>query len=154
VASQQVGVDVEQQPTGCVCSMSADMNVADAESGQSLSEAGRHDLVMRWWVRSEAVLKCTGEGIGHEVGEFPVLGQPGVPSGPGGPDQLVPATPVHGCSLISLPAPVGYQAALALAGSTRAIRLNVQAPWSTGVRAPSRAPRPAEPPGSLTHPVR
>ena len=30
VASQQVGVDVEQQPTGCVCSMSADMNAADA----------------------------------------------------------------------------------------------------------------------------
>ena len=77
VASQQVGVDVEQQPTGCVCSMSADMNAADAEWGRSLSEAGRHDLVIRWWVRSEAVLKCTGEGIGHEVGEFPVLGRPG-----------------------------------------------------------------------------
>ena len=40
VASQQVGVDVEQQPTGCVCSMSADMNAADAEWGRSLSEAG------------------------------------------------------------------------------------------------------------------
>src|ERR1700733_14063927 len=108
VASQQVGVDVEQQPTGCVCSMSADMNAADAEWGRSLSEAGRHDLVIRWWVRSEAVLKCTGEGIGHEVGEFPVLGRPGAPNGlagPGGPDQLVPAIAVHGASLISLPAP-------------------------------------------------
>ena len=40
VASQQVGVDVEQQPTGCVCSMSADMNTADAEWGRPLSEAG------------------------------------------------------------------------------------------------------------------
>jgi 4'-phosphopantetheinyl transferase len=141
VASQQVGVDVEQQPTSCVCSMSADMNVADAEWGRSLSEAGRHDLVIRWWVRSEAVLKCTGEGIGHEVGEFPVLGRPGAPNGlagPGGPDQLVPATAVHGTSLISLPAPAGYQAALALAGSSTAIRLSVQAPWAPAARAASR----------------
>jgi 4'-phosphopantetheinyl transferase len=83
VASQQGGVDVEQQPTGCVCSMSADMNATDAEWGRSLSEAGRHDLVIRWWVRSEAVLKCTGEGIGHEVGEFPVLGRPGRPGSAG-----------------------------------------------------------------------
>jgi 4'-phosphopantetheinyl transferase len=141
VAAQQVGVDVEQQPASCVCSMSADMNAADAEWGRSLSEAGRHELVIRWWVRSEAVLKCTGEGIGHEVGEFPVLGRPGAPSGlaePGGPDQLIPATPVHGCSLISLPAPAGYQAALALGGSTPAIRLGVQAPWAPAVRPVSR----------------
>jgi phosphopantetheinyl transferase len=141
VAAQQVGVDVEQQPTGCVCTMSADMNVADAEWGRSLSEAGRHELVIRWWVRSEAVLKCTGEGIGHEVGEFPVLGRPGAPSGlagPGGPDQLVPAIPVHGCSLISLQAPAGYQAALALAGNSTAVRLGVQAPWAPAARAVSR----------------
>ena len=101
----------------------------------------RHDLVIRWWVRSEAVLKCTGEGIGHEVGEFPVLGRPGAPNGlagPGGPDQLVPATPVHGTSLISLPAPAGYQAALALAGSAAAIRLSVQAPWAPAARPASR----------------
>src|SRR5580692_11778627 len=65
VAAQQVGVDVEQQPTGCVCTMSADMNTADAEWGRSLSESGRHELVIRWWVRSEAVLKCTGEGLGR-----------------------------------------------------------------------------------------
>jgi len=141
VAAQQVGVDVEQQPTGCVCTMSADMNTADAEWGRSLSESGRHELVIRWWVRSEAVLKCTGEGIGHEIGEFPVLGRPGAPSGlagPGGPDQLVPATAVHDCSLISLPAPAGYQAALALAGNTPAIRLGVQAPWAPAARAVSR----------------
>jgi hypothetical protein len=50
----------------------------------------------------------------------------------------VPATPVHGCSLISIPAPAGYQAAVALAGNTRAIRLSVQAPWAPGLRAASR----------------
>jgi 4'-phosphopantetheinyl transferase len=140
VAGQQVGVDVEQQPSGCVCALSADMNAADAEWGRPLGEAARHDLVIRWWVRSEAVLKCTGEGTGHGIGAFPVLGSPDGPVGtaaPGGPDQLVAATPAHGCSLISLPAPAGYQAALALAGSVSGIRLAVRAPWSAGTRRPS-----------------
>ena len=42
VAGQQVGVDVEQQPTGCVCALSADMNAADAEAGRPLDEPARH----------------------------------------------------------------------------------------------------------------
>lgn len=145
VAGQQVGVDVEQQPAGCVCSMSTDMDADDAEWGRALSEAGRHELVIRWWVRAEAVLKCTGEGIGHGIGEFPVLGSPDGPVGravPGGPDQLVAATSVHGCSLISLPAPAGYQAALALAGDNSAIRLAVRAPWTSAARRPSRSEPP------------
>ena len=50
----------------------------------------------------------------------------------------MPATAVHGTSLISLPAPAGYQAALALAGSSTAIRLSVQAPWAPATRTPSR----------------
>jgi 4'-phosphopantetheinyl transferase len=145
VAGQEVGVDVEQQPTGCVCSLSVDMNAADAEGGRALTEAGRHDLVIRWWVRAEAVLKCTGEGIGHGTGEFPVLSSPDGPVGravPGGPDQLVAATSVHGCSLISLPAPAGYQAALALSGQVSAIRLTVRAPWTGGARRPSTSEPP------------
>lgn len=141
VAGQQVGVDVEQQPTSCVCALSADMNAADAEWGRPLDEAARHDLVIRWWVRAEAALKCSGEGIGHGIGAFPVLGSPDGPVGPavpGGPDQLVAATAAHGCSLISLPAPDGYQAALALAGSVSGIRLAVRAPWTAaGARRPS-----------------
>ena len=142
VASQSVGVDVEQQPSGCVCALSADMNAADAEWGRALTEAARHDLVIRWWVRAEAVLKCTGEGIGHGIGSFPVLGSPDGPPGPavpGGPEQLMAATVVHGCSLISLPAPGGYQAALALAGQASSVRLAVRAPWSSGRRRTARA---------------
>jgi 4'-phosphopantetheinyl transferase len=142
VASQSVGVDVEQQPSGCVCALSGDMNAADAEWGRALGEAARHDLVIRWWVRAEAVLKCTGEGIGHGIGSFPVLGSPDGPPGPavpGGPEQLMAATVVHGCSLISLPAPGGYQAALALAGQASSVRLAVRAPWSSGRRRTARA---------------
>jgi len=77
VAGQQVGVDVEQQPTSCVCSMSADMNAADAEWGRSLSEAARHELVIRWWVRSEAVLKCTGEASAMRSASSPCSAGPG-----------------------------------------------------------------------------
>jgi len=142
VASQPVGVDVEQQPAGCVCALSADMNAADAAWGRPLSEAARHDLVIRWWVRAEAVLKCTGEGIGHGIGTFPVLGSPDGPPGPavpGGPEQRMAATAVHGCSLVSLPAPGGYQAALALAGPASSVRLTVRAPWSSGSRRAARA---------------
>ena len=94
-------------------------------------------------MRAEAVLKCTGEGIGHGIGAFPVLGSPDGPVGPavpGGPDQLVAATAAHGCSLISLPAPDGYQAALALAGSVSGIRLAVRAPW-TAAAARAAEPR-------------
>jgi 4'-phosphopantetheinyl transferase len=146
VASQPVGVDVERGPAGCVCALSADMNVADAAWGRPLGEAGRHDLVIRWWVRAEAVLKCTGEGIGHGVGGFAVLGSPDGPPGPavpGGPEQRVAALAVHDCALISLPAPGGYQAALALAGPASSVRLAVRAPWS----ARPRRPAPARPPG-------
>jgi 4'-phosphopantetheinyl transferase len=142
VAGQEVGVDVEQQPSGCVCALSADMDARDAEWGRSLSEPGRHDLVMRWWVRAEAVLKCTGEGTGHDgIGDFAVLGSPDGPVGvavPGGPEQVMAATRVHGCSLISLPAPPDYQAALALAGQASAVRLAIRAPWAAASRRPSR----------------
>jgi 4'-phosphopantetheinyl transferase len=145
VASQQVGVDVEQQPDGCVCAMSADMNAKDSAWGRSLTETARHDLVIRWWVRSEAVLKCTGEGIGHGIGEFAVLSSPDGPAGlavAGGPEQVMAATVVHGCSLISLPAPAGYQAALALAGQAGAVRLAIRAPWSAAAPRPSRSAPP------------
>jgi 4'-phosphopantetheinyl transferase len=146
VASQAVGVDVEQQPAGCVCALSADMHQSDAEWGRQLSEPARHDLVMRWWVRAEAVLKCTGEGIGHGIGEFPVLASLDGPVGmavAGGPEQVMAATSVYDCSLVSLPAPAGYQAALALAGSTSAVRLAVRSPWSNAARQPSRSHPPA-----------
>ncbi len=97
-------------------------------------------------MRAEAVLKCTGEGIGHGIGEFPVLASLDGPVGmavAGGPEQVMAATSVHGCSLVSLPAPAGYQAALALAGPTSAVRLAVRSPWSGVARRASRSGPPA-----------
>jgi 4'-phosphopantetheinyl transferase len=113
VAGQPVGVDVEREPTGCVCSLVTAMHPSDAAIAEPLPEPERHAAIIRWWVRAEAVLKCAGTGIGHGLDGFPVLGGPGrgtVPadvSGWAGPP---------GCSFAALSAPKGYQAAIALPG--------------------------------------
>jgi phosphopantetheinyl transferase len=70
-----------------------------------LGEPGRHEAIITCWVRAEAVLKCTGQGIGHGLGGFPV--RPGRAAEPG----------VNGCTVRQLPAPEGYRAAVALAGA-------------------------------------
>jgi 4'-phosphopantetheinyl transferase len=56
-------------------------------------------LLLRWWVRAEAVLKCRGEGIRHGLDRFPVLQEP----------------VAGGCLVVSPTAPPGYLAALAVA---------------------------------------
>jgi 4'-phosphopantetheinyl transferase len=110
VAGQPVGVDVERDPAGCVCSLVTAMHPGDAAIAEPLAEPDRHDAIIRWWVRAEAVLKCAGTGIGHGLDGFPVLGSSGrgtVPAGVTGP---------AGCSFAALSAPKGYQAAIALPG--------------------------------------
>jgi 4'-phosphopantetheinyl transferase len=94
VASGPVGIDVERAATGCVCSLASAMHPEDTALAEALPEPERHAAIIRWWVRMEAVLKCTGTGIAHGMDAFPVLGA--------------------GCSFAALPAPEGYQAALAL----------------------------------------
>jgi 4'-phosphopantetheinyl transferase len=116
VAGQPVGVDVEQEPNGCMCSMTSAMHPADAALMMVLPEPERHEAVIRWWVRAEAVLKCTGEGIAHGLDGFPVI------SGPAG-------ALVHGCSVGSVTAPPGYRAAIALAGGAGIARLTVRTAW-------------------------
>jgi 4'-phosphopantetheinyl transferase len=116
IASQPVGVDVEQEPRGCMCSMTSAMHPSDAAAMAALPEPERHEAIIRWWVRAEAVLKCTGEGIAHGLDCFPVV------SGPAG-------ALVHGCSVDSVTAPAGYRAASALAGDTGITRLTVRAGW-------------------------
>ena len=84
VAGQPVGVDVEREATGCVCSLVTAMHPGDAAIVEPLPEPERHAAIIRWWVRAEAVLKCAGTGIGHGLDAFPVLGGPGgarVPAG-------------------------------------------------------------------------
>jgi 4'-phosphopantetheinyl transferase len=125
VARGPVGIDVEREPAGCVCSLASAMHPDDAAVVEPLPEPERHHAVIRWWVRAEAVLKCAGSGIAHGMDAFPVLGAPvrsrvppGLPPGPRLP--LEPDVPgwaaAAGCSFAALSAPKGYQAALALPG--------------------------------------
>ena len=121
VAGQPVGVDVERDATGCVCSLVTAMHPSDAAIVEALPEPERHTAVIRWWVRAEAVLKCAGTGIAHGMDAFAVLRGPArnkvspgprlpwEPDGPGWADAA-------GCSFTPLSAPKGYQAAIALPG--------------------------------------
>jgi len=101
VASVPVGIDIERIRPGCTCDLAGVMHGDDASRVARLPEPRRHAAILRWWVRAEAVLKCTGAGIAHGMADFPVLS--------GGP--IVPAA---GCRLTPLTAPPGYAAALAL----------------------------------------
>jgi len=132
VARGPVGIDVEREAAGCVCSLASAMHPDDAAMVEGLPEPERHRAVIRWWVRAEAVLKCAGTGIAHGMDAFPVLCAPvrsRVPPGPRLP--LEPDVPgwaaAAGCSLAALSAPRGYQAALALPG-LRLIRYR----WGSG----------------------
>jgi 4'-phosphopantetheinyl transferase len=107
VAGRPVGADLQQDPAGCVCPVSEVLHPADAAALAPLAEPDRHRGIIGCWVRAEAVLKCTGEGIGH--------GLAGLRASPGGwePGRI---QRIRGCSARGLAAPPGYQAAVALAG--------------------------------------
>jgi 4'-phosphopantetheinyl transferase len=112
VAGRPVGVDVERDAAGCVCSLAGALHPADAAWLAGLGEPDRHEAIITCWVRAEAVLKCTGQGIGHGLGGFPV--RPGQAEGHG-----AEGSGVNGCAVRQLPAPPGYRAAAALAGRGR-----------------------------------
>jgi 4'-phosphopantetheinyl transferase len=111
VASQPVGVDVEELPTRCMCSLTGEMHAADAAAVAGLAEPGRHVAIIRWWVRVEALLKCSGTGIAHGMDQVSVLA--GEPEG-------------HG--IAEFPAPPGFLGAVALAG-TGAVEVSVRS-WA------------------------
>jgi len=134
VARGPVGIDVEREATGCVCSLAPAMHPGDAALAGALPEPERHAAIIRWWVRTEAVLKCAGTGIAHGMDAFPVLGTPARSRVP--PGTRLPWEPaargraaVAGCSFAALAAPRGYEAALALPGLT-VIRYR----WESGRR--------------------
>jgi 4'-phosphopantetheinyl transferase len=109
VARVPIGIDVEREASGCVCSLVPAMHAGDAALAAGLPEPERHAAVIRWWVRAEAVLKCAGTGIAHGMDTFPVLSAPVLPGVPGW-------AAAAGYSFAALSAPRGYQAALALPG--------------------------------------
>ena len=109
-----VGVDLEAEVPGRALAPLADaLHPADlaaldrAAPDRAAPDRAAPDQVptdqdlLRWWVRTEAVLKCRGEGIRHGVGRFPVL------DGPVAAD----------CTWLPVSAPSGYAAALAIAGT-------------------------------------
>ena len=123
VARSPVGIDVERDATGCVCSLAPAMHPDDTALAEALPEPDRHAAIIRWWVRIEAVLKCAGTGIAHGMDAFPVLSAPArsrVPPGTRLPWETgAPGwAGVAGISFAALSAPKGYQAALALPGLT------------------------------------
>jgi len=105
VAGHPVGVDVERDADRCVCPLAGELHPADTAWVAGLGDEGkRHRAIIACWVRAEAVLKCTGQGIGHGLGGFPVR--------PGQSGDLS----VNGCAARELASPAGYRAAVALAG--------------------------------------
>ncbi|MGN6174331.1 MAG: 4'-phosphopantetheinyl transferase superfamily protein, partial [Streptosporangiaceae bacterium] len=105
VAGRQVGVDVEADAAGCVCSLALALHPADAARVSGLGERERHEAIITYWVRAEAVLKATGQGIGHGLAGFSV-----------GTGQATGLS-VNGCTVHEVAAPPGYRAAVALAGA-------------------------------------
>jgi 4'-phosphopantetheinyl transferase len=105
VAGRPVGVDVEADAAGCVCSLALALHPADAARVAGLGERERHEAIITCWVRAEAVLKATGQGIGHGLAGFPV-----------GTGQATGLS-VNGCTVREVAAPPGYLAAVALAGA-------------------------------------
>ena len=80
----------------CVCSLAEALHPADAAWVAGLAEPDRHEAIITCWVRAEAALKCTGQGTGHGLGDFPV--RPGSAADHG----------VNGCTVGQLAAPEGY----------------------------------------------
>jgi 4'-phosphopantetheinyl transferase len=108
VAGRPVGVDAERDAAGCVCSLAETLHPADAARLDGLAGPDRHHAIIACWVRAEAMLKCTGQGIGHGLGGFPV--------GPARAAAFGADLSVNGCTVRPLAAPPGYQAAVAVAG--------------------------------------
>lgn len=124
-AATAVGIDAERVPGVCLCPLAEVMPGQHAYRLGPLAEPQRHAAILRWWVRTEAVLKCRGEGIAHGFGGWSADEQAGNDHAP---DDRGPR---GGCLVSSLTAPAGYHAALAL-------RPAPPEPEQMGVRAPGR----------------
>jgi 4'-phosphopantetheinyl transferase len=110
VAGHRVGVDLERQTARCLCFLTDTMHPHDAAAVAALAEPDRHEVILRWWVRAEATLKCAGAGIAHGMGGTALLS----------PDSAAGQSGAAGQSVTDLAAPEGYRAALAVAAAAGA----------------------------------
>jgi 4'-phosphopantetheinyl transferase len=106
IATDPVGIDCERLPGRCVCELMTQMHPDDASLVASVPEPRRHADIVGWWVRAEAVLKSTGQGIAHGMSGFRALG----PRPASGEEPWL----AGGCLLAQIEAPAGYLAALAV----------------------------------------
>lgn len=110
-----VGVDVEhvRDVPDALSIAETHFSLAEREALRSLAPAQRRDAFLRCWTRKEAVIKCSGEGLGRALDSFDVDLAPGATSaltrfeGRSGD--------AAGWSLRDLAAPAGYVAAGAVA---------------------------------------
>ncbi|MFF5444577.1 4'-phosphopantetheinyl transferase family protein [Streptomyces sp. NPDC012888] len=104
-AAVPVGVDVEAWPApAAVADVVGTLHPRESAEVRALPEPARPAALARIWTRKEALLKGTGEGLGSGVAE-PYVGS--------APDPAA----VPGWSLLDLPAPHRYAAALAVAAA-------------------------------------
>jgi 4'-phosphopantetheinyl transferase len=120
VARVPVGLDVERAQTHCMCQMTRYMHADDRARVAGLTEPERHEDVLRWWVRIEALGKCRGDGIGHGLGKCPVLGPPA------GTGSRVVAIPPDRYALLPLAVPAGFEAAVAVTAATAGTEIVVR----------------------------
>ncbi len=111
IGPDPVGIDCERLDGRCVCELMTQMHADDASLVAGLPEPRRHEDIVGWWVRAEAVLKCTGQGIAHGMSGFRVLG---ACAASGEEPRLA-----GGCRLAQIDAPSGYTAALAVVSRLR-----------------------------------
>ncbi|MFI5616727.1 4'-phosphopantetheinyl transferase family protein [Streptomyces sp. NPDC051567] len=101
-AGVPVGVDVEGVPSpSAVADVATALHPVESAELTALAGPERQTALARVWSRKEAYLKATGTGLARGLAE-PYVGS-----------ALTPAA-VPGWTLVDLPAPTGYAAALAL----------------------------------------
>lgn len=112
-ASAPVGIDVEVFPAeDLIADVATTLHPSEQKELGMLHASERPLAFARCWTRKEAYLKGTGEGLASD-------GLAGTAVG-AGPCPL----PVEGWTIVDLPVPVGYAAALAVAEGARARNSN------------------------------
>ncbi|MGK2949883.1 MAG: 4'-phosphopantetheinyl transferase family protein [Acidimicrobiales bacterium] len=79
LAGQPVGVDVEPSGAASLDVASLALSPREHQHLLQLPEARQADVLTRWWVRKEAVVKAAGLGLTVDLGTVEVTPPPGAP---------------------------------------------------------------------------